>query len=99
MSEFSNTDGELARCIKARMRHELQQFPHTEESKQIVREYLTELASYIEEYVTESIDNDDNVVTSAGFVTDIVNQALRVVDFDEIAKAYIDEVELEEDGE
>jgi hypothetical protein len=44
--EFSNTDGELARCIKSRMVHELQQFPsrdHNEAAKDIVREYTREL--------------------------------------------------------
>jgi len=47
MNEFSNTDGELARCIKARMRHELQQFPHNDKAKDIVREYLKELTQEI----------------------------------------------------
>ena len=45
--EFSNTDGELARCIKSRMRHELQSLPRNQQAKEIVREYLRELTQEI----------------------------------------------------
>lgn len=45
--EFSSTDGELARCIKSRMRHELAALPHNEAGKKIVREYLRELTAEI----------------------------------------------------
>ena len=47
MSEFSNTDAELARCIKSRMRHELQALPHKKQSKEIVREFMLELTQEI----------------------------------------------------
>lgn len=47
MAEFSNTDAELARCIKARMRHELTKWPRNEQAKEIVREYLRELTTEI----------------------------------------------------
>ena len=47
--EFSNTDAELARCIKSRMRHELAAMPkpNSEEAKAIVREYMEELTREI----------------------------------------------------
>lgn len=45
--EFSNTDGELARCIKARMRHELAAYPRNAESMAIVRGYIIELTQEI----------------------------------------------------
>jgi hypothetical protein len=44
---FSNTDGELARCIKSRMVHELQNFPRNDQAKAIVREYMRELTAEI----------------------------------------------------
>ena len=47
MKEFTNTDAELARCIKSRLRFELEQLPNNEQSKTIVREYLKELTQEI----------------------------------------------------
>jgi len=48
MAEFSNTDAELARMIKARLRHELGQLAgDKEQGKKIIREYLTELTQEI----------------------------------------------------
>lgn len=46
--EFSNTDAELARCIKSRMRHELNGLSLTNpQAKKEVREYLLELTQEI----------------------------------------------------
>ena len=45
--EFSNTDGELARCIKSRMRAELNNFPRNDQAKALVREFLKELTQEI----------------------------------------------------
>ena len=48
IAEFSNTDAELARCIKSRLRHELGQLAgDKEQAKKITREYLTELTQEI----------------------------------------------------
>ena len=51
MAEFSNTDSELARCIKSRMRHELGQIAHSakqhKEAEAIVRAFITELCADI----------------------------------------------------
>lgn len=43
MSEFTNTDAELTRCIKSRLRHEYNTLPN----KDAVREYVMELVSEI----------------------------------------------------
>jgi hypothetical protein len=45
--EFSNTDAELARCIKSRLRYELGLLPHNKQSEKIVREYILELTREI----------------------------------------------------
>ena len=45
--EFLNTDGELARCIKSRMVHELNRLPRNDQAREIVREYLKELTAEI----------------------------------------------------
>lgn len=47
MIEFTNTDAELARCIKSRIRHELGQLPSGDLSLKIVREYMTDLTQEI----------------------------------------------------
>ena len=48
MAEFSNTDAEITRMIKARLRHELgQSVGDKEQGKKIIREYLTELTQEI----------------------------------------------------
>ena len=52
MLEFSNTDAELSRLLKARLRHELGQLSgNKEQAKKITREYLIEL--------TQEIINED----------------------------------------
>jgi hypothetical protein len=45
--EFTDTDGELARCIKSRLRYELNQLPHNKQSEKIVREFMLELTHEI----------------------------------------------------
>jgi hypothetical protein len=45
--EFTDTDGELARCIKSRMRHELAILPRNDTARELVREYLRELTAEI----------------------------------------------------
>lgn len=45
--EFTDTDAELSRCIKSRMRHELAALPHTEQAREIVRQYMRELTAEI----------------------------------------------------
>lgn len=51
MGEFSNTDAELARCIKSRMRHEFNAMPYKQGREEIaareIREYMQELCQEI----------------------------------------------------
>lgn len=45
--EFSDTDAELARCIKSRMRFEMGGLPNRAESKDAVRNFMLELVKEI----------------------------------------------------
>lgn len=58
------------------------------EHKELALDYLVE---YIESYINDTIDD-----STPSFQTDIVSNAIKLVNFEEIAQHYIDETDKEE---
>lgn len=54
--EFSNTDAELARCIKSRIKHELNAITGNKDKQTVV---LPAIKTYLLELVTEIINEED----------------------------------------
>lgn len=66
---------------------------HSDDRTEAVRQ----LAKFIEEAIDADIDNSDEKALTTGLWADLLGRSLGMVDWDEIAEAYLEEYEFEEE--